>query len=112
MAVLRRLLLGTTKTWYTAMDAATSDTLNPKPQSLQRCFYHGIYQVSIIFRISTKLWRLGRRARKERCRLEDLIKSKGMQYGSYPQFTVAVKGQKGKVDSQLSNGDTGTNCAS
>lgn len=33
-------------------------------------------------------------ARKERQRLEGLLKSKGMQYGSYPRFTVAVKGQK------------------
>lgn len=33
-------------------------------------------------------------AKKERRRLEDLLKSKGMQYGSYPKFTVAVKGQK------------------
>ncbi|GAB4830807.1 hypothetical protein Ancab_004837 [Ancistrocladus abbreviatus] len=33
-------------------------------------------------------------ARKERRRLEDLLRIKGMQYGSYPKFTVAVKGQK------------------
>ncbi|CAL5410588.1 unnamed protein product [Camellia sinensis] len=33
-------------------------------------------------------------ARKERQRLEELLKSKGMLYGSYPRFTVAVKGQK------------------
>ncbi|GFZ03251.1 P-loop containing nucleoside triphosphate hydrolases superfamily protein [Actinidia rufa] len=33
-------------------------------------------------------------ARKERQRLEALLKGKGMQYGSYPRFTVAVKGQK------------------
>ncbi|XP_057983742.1 uncharacterized protein LOC131168385 [Malania oleifera] len=33
-------------------------------------------------------------ARKERLRLEGLLRSKGMQYGSYPKFIVAVKGQK------------------
>ena len=33
-------------------------------------------------------------AKKERRKLEDLIRSKGMKYGSYPRFTVAVKGQK------------------
>lgn len=33
-------------------------------------------------------------AKKERTRLEELLKTKGMQYGSYPRFTVAVKGKK------------------
>ncbi|XP_021766824.1 nuclear valosin-containing protein-like [Chenopodium quinoa] len=33
-------------------------------------------------------------AKNERRRLEDLIRSKSLKYGSYPRFTVAVKGQK------------------
>ncbi|KAL9273358.1 Proteasome-activating nucleotidase-like protein [Drosera capensis] len=33
-------------------------------------------------------------ARKERLRLESLLRSKGLSYGSYPRFTVAVKEQK------------------
>ncbi|XP_062220242.1 uncharacterized protein LOC133919762 isoform X2 [Phragmites australis] len=33
-------------------------------------------------------------ARKERMRITELIQSRGMQRGSYPQFDVAVKGQK------------------
>ena len=33
-------------------------------------------------------------ARKLRDRLEELIRTKGMKYGSYPRFTVALKGQK------------------
>ena len=33
-------------------------------------------------------------ARKERVRIMELIQSRGMQRGSYPQFDVAVKGQK------------------
>ncbi|KAK3159054.1 hypothetical protein QOZ80_2AG0145080 [Eleusine coracana subsp. coracana] len=33
-------------------------------------------------------------ARKERKRIMELIKEKGMQRGSYPQFDVAVRGQK------------------
>lgn len=33
-------------------------------------------------------------AKKERLRVEELLKSKGIRYGSYPRFTVAVKGQK------------------
>ncbi|KAG8385785.1 hypothetical protein BUALT_Bualt03G0081400 [Buddleja alternifolia] len=33
-------------------------------------------------------------ARREKARLEDLIKSKGVRFGSYPRFTVSVKGQK------------------
>ena len=33
-------------------------------------------------------------AKKERLRLEELLKSKGVGYGFYPRFTVAVKGQK------------------
>lgn len=33
-------------------------------------------------------------AKQERLRLEELLKSKGMKYGSYPRFIVAVKGQK------------------
>lgn len=33
-------------------------------------------------------------AKKERGRLEELIRAKGMKYGSYPRFAVALKGQK------------------
>lgn len=33
-------------------------------------------------------------AKKERLRLEELLKSKGLRVGSYPRFIVAVKGQK------------------
>lgn len=33
-------------------------------------------------------------ARKERRRIEELLKSKGVQHGSYPRFNVAIKGQK------------------
>jgi len=33
-------------------------------------------------------------ARKERKRIMELAQSRGMQRGSYPQFDVAVKGQK------------------
>lgn len=33
-------------------------------------------------------------ARTERQRVEELLKSKGMHYGSYPRFSVGVKGQK------------------
>ncbi|XP_058200353.1 cell division cycle protein 48 homolog [Rhododendron vialii] len=40
-------------------------------------------------------------ARKERQRLEGLLKTKGMQYGSYPRFTVAVKGQKITIKFQI-----------
>ncbi|XP_071713975.1 uncharacterized protein [Rutidosis leptorrhynchoides] len=40
-------------------------------------------------------------AKNERVRLEALLKSKGMQYGSYPRFTVAVKGQKVTIKFQI-----------
>ncbi|GAB2301047.1 hypothetical protein Dimus_035083 [Dionaea muscipula] len=40
-------------------------------------------------------------ARKERLRLEGLLRSKGLQYGSYPRFTVAVKGQKTTIRFQV-----------
>ncbi|KAI3495164.1 hypothetical protein L1887_37371 [Cichorium endivia] len=40
-------------------------------------------------------------AKKERTRLEELLKSKGMQYGSYPRFTVAVKGKKVTIKFQI-----------
>lgn len=33
-------------------------------------------------------------ARKEKARLVELLKTKGGRTGSYPQFTVSVKGQK------------------
>ncbi|ESQ38166.1 hypothetical protein EUTSA_v10028536mg [Eutrema salsugineum] len=33
-------------------------------------------------------------AKKERARVEELIQSKGTQYGSYPRFNVAVRSQK------------------
>lgn len=33
-------------------------------------------------------------AKKERQRIEQRLKDKGIRYGSYPRFTVAVKGQK------------------
>ncbi|PWA89624.1 P-loop containing nucleoside triphosphate hydrolases superfamily protein [Artemisia annua] len=40
-------------------------------------------------------------AKKERARLEELLKSKRMTYGSYPRFTVAVKGQKVTIKFQI-----------
>ncbi|XP_062088274.1 uncharacterized protein LOC133794861 [Humulus lupulus] len=40
-------------------------------------------------------------AKKERQRMETLLKSKGMRPGSYPRFTVAVKGQKVTVKFQI-----------
>ncbi|CDP04451.1 unnamed protein product [Coffea canephora] len=40
-------------------------------------------------------------AKKERLRLEELLKSKGVGYGSYPRFTVAVKGQKVTIRFQI-----------
>ncbi|KAK2992202.1 hypothetical protein RJ640_005689 [Escallonia rubra] len=40
-------------------------------------------------------------ARNEKRLLEELLKSKNMKYGSYPQFTVAVKGQKITVKFQI-----------
>lgn len=33
-------------------------------------------------------------AKKQRQDIEDLLKSKGMRRGTYPNFTVSVKGQK------------------
>ncbi|CAN1157192.1 Cell division control protein 48 [Linum perenne] len=43
-------------------------------------------------------------AKKERKRIEDVLISKGIKYGSYPRFTVAVKGQKVTVKFQISPG--------
>ncbi|XP_043689240.1 outer mitochondrial transmembrane helix translocase isoform X2 [Telopea speciosissima] len=40
-------------------------------------------------------------AKQERLRLEELLKSKGMFYGSYPRFTVAIKGQKVTIKFQI-----------
>ncbi|KAL4563000.1 hypothetical protein LXL04_027031 [Taraxacum kok-saghyz] len=40
-------------------------------------------------------------AKKERTRLEELLKTKGMPYGSYPRFTVAVKGKKITIKFQI-----------
>lgn len=40
-------------------------------------------------------------AKKERLRLEELLKSKGVGYGFYPRFTVAVKGQKVTIRFQI-----------
>lgn len=42
-------------------------------------------------------------AKQERIRLEELIKSKGLKYGSYPRFIVAVKGQKVSVSNFADN---------
>lgn len=39
-------------------------------------------------------------ARNERRRIEELLRSKGVGYGSYPRYTVATKGKK--VKNQLS----------
>lgn len=40
-------------------------------------------------------------AKKERHRIEELLKRKGMHYGSCPTFTVAVKGQKVTIKFQV-----------
>ncbi|XP_042497647.1 uncharacterized protein LOC122076414 [Macadamia integrifolia] len=39
--------------------------------------------------------------KKKRLRLEELLKSRGMFYGSYPRFTVAMKGQKVTIKFQI-----------
>ncbi|KAL6990723.1 hypothetical protein U1Q18_008842 [Sarracenia purpurea var. burkii] len=44
---------------------------------------------------------LEKTARKERQRLEELLKGNGMQYGSYPRFSVAVKGQMITIKFQI-----------
>ncbi|XP_029128289.1 ATPase family AAA domain-containing protein 1-B isoform X2 [Cajanus cajan] len=43
-------------------------------------------------------------ARKERERIEELLRSRDVQYGSYPRFTVAAKGQKVSVKFQIPPG--------
>ncbi|XP_007026191.2 PREDICTED: katanin p60 ATPase-containing subunit A1 isoform X1 [Theobroma cacao] len=40
-------------------------------------------------------------AKKERQRIEQLLKDKGMKSGSYPRFTVAIKGQKVTIKFQI-----------
>ncbi|CAH8329710.1 unnamed protein product [Eruca vesicaria subsp. sativa] len=40
-------------------------------------------------------------AKKERARIQELIQSKGTQYGSFPRFNVAVRGQKITVKFQV-----------
>lgn len=40
-------------------------------------------------------------AKKERQRIEELLKSKGIKYGSFPRFTIAVKGQKVTIKFQI-----------
>ncbi|XVF26106.1 hypothetical protein REPUB_Repub13aG0271200 [Reevesia pubescens] len=40
-------------------------------------------------------------AKKERQRIEQLLKDKGLRHGSYPRFTVAVKGQKVTIKFQI-----------
>ncbi|XP_061340804.1 uncharacterized protein LOC133287254 [Gastrolobium bilobum] len=43
-------------------------------------------------------------AKKERERIEELLRSRGIRYGSYPRFIVAVKGQKISVKFQIPPG--------
>ncbi|KAB2025964.1 hypothetical protein ES319_D06G186100v1 [Gossypium barbadense] len=40
-------------------------------------------------------------AKKERQRIEQMLKDKGIRHGSYPRFTVAVKGQKVTIKFQI-----------
>ncbi|XVE87727.1 hypothetical protein DITRI_Ditri19aG0011200 [Diplodiscus trichospermus] len=40
-------------------------------------------------------------AKKERRRIEELLKDKGIKYGSYPRFSVGVKGQKVTIKFQI-----------
>ncbi|EXB77024.1 Cell division cycle protein 48-like protein [Morus notabilis] len=40
-------------------------------------------------------------AKKERKRIEELLKAKGIRHGSYPRFTIAIKGQKVSVKFQI-----------
>ncbi|KAL5157711.1 Cell division cycle protein [Glycine soja] len=40
-------------------------------------------------------------AKKERERIEELLRSRGIRYGSYPRFTVSVKGQKVSIKFQI-----------
>ncbi|CAI9086844.1 OLC1v1020763C2 [Oldenlandia corymbosa var. corymbosa] len=44
---------------------------------------------------------LEKTAKELRSRIEELLKNKGMQYGSYPQFVVSIKGEKIAVRFQV-----------
>ncbi|CAJ1962570.1 unnamed protein product [Sphenostylis stenocarpa] len=43
-------------------------------------------------------------AKRERQRIEQLIRSRGIRYGSYPFFSVAVKGEKVSIKFQIPDG--------
>lgn len=55
-----------------------SSEIPPLPESSPTASHHNLEEI----------------AKKEKARLEDLLKRKGGQAGFYPRFTVAVKGQK------------------
>ncbi|KAI8001168.1 hypothetical protein LOK49_LG09G00207 [Camellia lanceoleosa] len=69
------------------------------PAILAGLFGAGLLQIA--HADADESWGLGGNCKKERQGLEELLKSKGMLYGSYPRFTVAVKGQKITIKFQI-----------
>ncbi|PON91300.1 Spastin [Trema orientale] len=122
MAIMGRLIATTSRALRRRI--ASSKTLNPPPpppmaSSNPRLLYSRTIQHRLHSNASEIQWPkssasrplpsespatyvdLEEIAKKERQRIEELLKSKGIRSGSYPRFTVAVKGQKVTVKFQI-----------
>ncbi|OMO64795.1 hypothetical protein COLO4_31833 [Corchorus olitorius] len=107
MAVLQRLLR-TARSWRRIAPAKTLNPSRAQSRDFTSPFYHhktSFPQVAAKPPLPSEPpanhANLEEIAKKERQRIEDLLKDKGLRYGSYPRFTVAVKGQKVAIKFQI-----------
>ncbi|XP_047156672.1 probable 26S proteasome regulatory subunit 10B isoform X1 [Vigna umbellata] len=91
--------------WFSSSDVSMSRVL-PEDYSWLPVFFAGVFGsglVGVAYADNATV-DVQERAKKERERIEELIRSRGIRYGSYPSFSVAVKGQKVSVKFQIPHG--------
>jgi len=81
--------------WFSSPDVSMSRVLS-EDYSWLPVFFAGVFGSGLVgvAYADNGAVDIQERAKKERERIEELIRSRGIRYGSYPLFSVAVKGQK------------------
>ena len=81
--------------WFASSDVSRSRVLR-EDYSLLPVFLAGVFGSGLVgvAYADNGAVDVQERAKNERQRIEELMRSRGIRYGSYPSFSVAVKGQK------------------
>ncbi|ESW19675.1 hypothetical protein PHAVU_006G145500 [Phaseolus vulgaris] len=91
--------------WFASSDVSRSRVLR-EDYSLLPVFLAGVFGSGLVgvAYADNGAVDVQERAKNERQRIEELMRSRGIRYGSYPSFSVAVKGQKVSIKFQIPHG--------